>query len=232
MVKICTLDKFLEDFEFILTEYAIKSTKITEAGKVSVYRCKLHECCPYLVKKLEPANAETEQLFFNGENHSEILVEKSDYHQSFEAAKELYLRGFQTPLRINTQLRLESRQEIPTTKLGNILKKIRLELESAPTISIGEMKKFCQENAPHLLPPHDINELDWPTVQKFFINESGELVFRIMFSSKRLLQLLTTAQNINIDGTYKLNYNGFPLIVIGTSDDARVSTNLIFFKVF
>jgi hypothetical protein len=42
--------------------------------------------------------------------------------------------------------------------------------------------------------------------------------FRVFISSKRLLQMASKANVIQTDATYKLIWNGFPVIIIGTSD--------------
>ena len=45
-----------------------------------------------------------------------------------------------------------------------------------------------------------------------------ESKFRIFISTKRLLKLATKSNNIHADGTYKLIWEGMPVLIIGNSD--------------
>ncbi len=45
---------------------------------------------------------------------------------------------------------------------------------------------------------------------------------RISLSTKRLLSLVRYADVLHADGTYKLNWNGYPVLLVGTSDKNRV----------
>jgi hypothetical protein len=44
---------------------------------------------------------------------------------------------------------------------------------------------------------------------------------RFFVTIKRLLQITSNAEVLCADGTYKLNWHGYPLIVVGTADRAR-----------
>lgn len=48
-----------------------------------------------------------------------------------------------------------------------------------------------------------------------------KLVFTAVFSTKRLLQNALNAEILQADGTYKLNWQNYPLLVFGTSDKQR-----------
>ncbi len=49
-------------------------------------------------------------------------------------------------------------------------------------------------------------------------DEEQDFKFRFFISSKKLLRLAIGSTHICADGTYKLNWHGFPLIVVGTTD--------------
>ena len=46
--------------------------------------------------------------------------------------------------------------------------------------------------------------------------------FRIVVTTKRLLRLATEARVLQADTTYKLNWHGFPVLIVGFSDANRV----------
>ena len=48
--------------------------------------------------------------------------------------------------------------------------------------------------------------------------ETNERIFRFFLSSVRLLNVASVATHINADATYKLVWQGFPVLVIGTTD--------------
>lgn len=163
-----------------------------------------------------PANGEPDKYFTNNLDHTEELVTESSYDLQFKIAQTMYQRGFKTVKKINIQLRLEDNAEIESGRLSNMLKKIRRIEEAAPILTIGELKEACIRNDFPINP-----NSDEPFVYGKYIDDHS-LSFRILFSTKRLLEVATLAKNIHLDGTYKLNYMGFPLIVVGSSDDARV----------
>ena len=55
--------------------------------------------------------------------------------------------------------------------------------------------------------PEDVNEA---FILDFKTNNSGE--FNVVWSTKKLLSFATMSVGINLDGTYKLNWSGFPSI--------------------
>lgn len=87
----------------------------------------------------------------------------------------------------------------------------------APTIiKLGDLSKWCNENESL---PDDINEA-------FIIGQetSGpeeRLWFRFVLTTRQLLEKLSNAKTICIDATYKLNWQGFPLMVLGTVDRSK-----------
>jgi len=48
--------------------------------------------------------------------------------------------------------------------------------------------------------------------------DENESRFRIFITTKRLLYLASECRHIHADSTYKLNWNGFPVLIVGTTD--------------
>ncbi len=95
------------------------------------------------------------------------------------------------------------------------------------TISLGELEKWCLEN--QAIPVQD-NE---PFVVNFISNDdcssyeeddddgdkkNSGAYFALFISTKRLLEIASRATHIHADATYKLIWQGFPVLVVGTTD--------------
>lgn len=88
--------------------------------------------------------------------------------------------------------------------------------ESPPIVSIGELVVWCES---HSEIPMDE---DTPFVMNFeTCSESEEMFFRFAVSTKRMLSNCIGLAQICVDATYKLVWNGFPFLVVGTVDRAK-----------
>lgn len=83
-------------------------------------------------------------------------------------------------------------------------------------IKLGDLLEWCGNNS------------DFPTdINKAFVlrNECSsfddDLSFRFAISTPLLLEMLSNLETICIDATYKLNWLGFPLIILGTVDRSK-----------
>lgn len=84
-----------------------------------------------------------------------------------------------------------------------------------PILNLGELMSWCKD---HSNPPQ--NEPHAPFVLDYWQeknNESG-FKFRFVFTTLFLLNLFKSVEKVCIDSTYKLNWNGFPLTILGTID--------------
>lgn len=82
-------------------------------------------------------------------------------------------------------------------------------------ISVTDFKEFAKKHSK--IPADD----DIPFILAFEFNESeGVPVFEhiLVFSTKRLLRNILNAPVIQADGTYKLLWQGSPLLVVGVND--------------
>ena len=69
---------------------------------------------------------------------------------------------------------------------------------------------------------HSTSNDDCDAFVLWFDSNPSEKTFTLVLTTRVLMQNLEIASIIQADGTYKLNYSGFPTIVVGTSDRARV----------
>lgn len=82
-------------------------------------------------------------------------------------------------------------------------------------ISLGELEKWLID---HSAIPEDENE---PYVIFYYVYECETPIFRFGVSTKSLQKLSTVATNIHADATYKIIWQGFPVLVVGTTDKTK-----------
>lgn len=99
-------------------------------------------------------------------------------------------------------------------QVANIIDSYRKKKHGDPNITLTDLEKFA----------HDRKDVPEDDDVGFVINferskpGSNEKMFRIFYSTKRLLRTALLSKVIHADGTYKLTIQGFPVLVVGTSD--------------
>jgi hypothetical protein len=94
----------------------------------------------------------------------------------------------------------EANLPIPTkNQLKNILRKLRLVKFGLFEISLGELVSYCEENAE--IPENE----DEAFVLRHKIDDEKDIKFNFLVTTKLLC-----------DTTYKLVWQGFPVLVVGT----------------
>ena len=120
----------------------------------------------------------------------------------------------------------ERNAEIPTKmQLNNYIAQNKKKRFGPAAISLGELENWCLENQAI---PVDDNE---PFVVNFIANDdfssdedddedekNSGVYFALFISTKRLLEIASRATHIHADATYKLIWQGFPVLVVGTTD--------------
>lgn len=83
-------------------------------------------------------------------------------------------------------------------------------------ISVGDLVDWCDKNSN--IP---IDE-DAPYILRLeHSNENETRYFRFMFSTQRLLKNSIGANTLVVDATYKVNWQGYPFVIIGTVDRSK-----------
>lgn len=114
---------------------------------------------------------------------------------------------------VNGLFKTESNPE--HRQIEYMLRKFR-DSETPRMVKLGDLMSWCEKNKEI---PSDEN-------QGFVIGSDSssvhsDLRFRFVLSTLFLLNLLKSQKKICIDATYKLNWLGFPLMVLGTIDRAK-----------
>ena len=116
--------------------------------------------------------------------------------------------------------------EIPEkTDLYNFLAQFKRRTFGKANMNLSDLAKWLDEHSS--IPERDM--LDEPFVLSYscFFEDEYNLdyeegdIFRFILSTRRLLDLLESGHFLQCDSTYKLIWNGYPVIIIGTSDAKR-----------
>lgn len=107
-------------------------------------------------------------------------------------------------------------EEIPNKQQIYYLVRKHKNDKAPPIVSIGELFEWCQANS---VVPEDEDEAF--VVDYDMSDEEESMYFRFVVSTKRLLSHCQNLQNICADATYKLVWQGFPFLVMGTVDRAK-----------
>ncbi len=100
-------------------------------------------------------------------------------------------------------------------QLKNFLVKYKKEKFGGFRLSLGELEEKCRELS---RPPESP---DTTYVIDYAVHHEPQ-GFRIVFSTQRLLQVSSVLTTLHLDATYKTNWNGFPLLIAGCTDQDRV----------
>lgn len=116
--------------------------------------------------------------------------------------------------RVKQQLFLDEPDPTPR-QISYLLSKYRKK-ETKPIINMGDLMKWCQERA-----AFPSNSDDAFVIGHECSTHEGNQSFRFCMSTPTLLEKLSNALIIATDATYKLNWLGYPLIIVGTVDNAK-----------
>lgn len=99
-------------------------------------------------------------------------------------------------------------------QLSNLLATFRTETHGATQITVEDLRSWCEAHGRIPANENDLFVLDTD------IDDDARTV-RVLLSTKKLLGLAGQSRIVHADGTYKLMWQGFPLIVVGTTDANR-----------
>lgn len=185
-------------------------------GKKTYYHCNTHKNCDYQIMIFWPAVNSLKLVFESGIHGSELKDNRKGVESTTKAhIKEMFLMGFTKPSQIKKELRRKGIEEPSDSQIKNYLVTLRKELYGPNISYLNDLEMWANQ---HSVIPEDRNE---PFVLKTMFNYS-DASFSIAISTSNLMNLSTKADFLHADATYKLVWNGFPLLVIGNSDKERV----------
>ena len=131
----------------------------------------------------------------------------------------------------NTILQNIERQKLPVPlkkALSNFLYTFKENLVGKSKMTIGQLAEFCTENSelpgeelpnePFVLDYIIFDESDPSTLIDYEVGDQ----FRLVITTRNLLKFsLNFTLVLQTDGTYKLMWQGFPVLIVGVSDFDR-----------
>ena len=218
----------------------------TDAGDKVFYRCnrvkrRSRRQCAHAVLLQYNSGDDAVNLFETPEEHDHDQINITSTRQGINEPTKAYIKhllslGVLLPKQILQNIEKEQRSnpaiKVPLEKqLYNHLS-IKKDRVGSCRMKFSELSKYCKENTQ--LP----TEKNKPFVVSYQINiddEDDEMYpvdstkiqieqasFRMVITSQRLLEIASKATIIQADSTYKLIWNGFPVLIIGTSDADKV----------
>lgn len=198
-------------------------TSSSEAGMRQMLRCPK-------VKFRGPQCAAKAYLLYDSTNnqiHFYKTIAEHDHEQNINAVyeipentkkeiKNMFDLGVTRPKRILNNLMLRQIELPDKKKLDSFLRELKTEKFGQSNINLIDLKIWLENN---VVIPIDKTK---PFIVDFnlSLNESNP-GFKFFVSTKQLLALATNAPHVHVDGTYKLVWQGYPVIQIGNTDMHR-----------
>lgn len=211
-------------------------TNHSEIGRKVYYRCKRKKLrgpqCKASIYLLYHADSDKVSVFKTEADHDQC----EEYERGIRAdvkkcINELYMDGITKPKQIIRALQSRQLETPPLRKIKNYLVQYRKTKFGNHMISLGELEHWCKMNSDI---PSDDNQSFVVCYEVFYEGENygedkegeeseereeiNENNFRFFISSIRLLNIASSSSHINADATYKLIWQGYPVLVIGTTD--------------
>jgi len=207
----------------------------TAEGCKEYYRCnkalRRSQQCDAGIYLLFSSNNDNIKMFRTQENHMHDELQQTNKltDQMKDEIKKLFDLNLK-PKRMFEILIEKGLQPKNKAQLSNYLNVIRNQKLGPSQISLGQIEQWCLDH--NKIPDSE----DLPFVVSYQIKYYDELEvditeredpndsvahFRIFISTKRLLVNCTKANNIHVDATYKLIWEGMPVIIVGSTDCDR-----------
>lgn len=229
-VQESTFENKLEADNFVKGEncWGFGASSESENGKKHYFRCNLVKArgvqCAAKIYLLFHASSTDITLFRASDCHTHDVIETKASSGLSEEVKEkieeLWQLGIK-PKRILEEIGKLNFQLPPTARqLSNFIGTLNKKRFGQSKISLGDVESWCSSN-------NDVPEdEDKPFVAGYEVvvgadggNENN--LFRFFVTTKRLIQTSLLSDKLHADATYKLIWQGFPVIVCGTTDMGR-----------
>lgn len=219
-----SFDNESDAFDFVNSENWSKYYKTTsEAGDRQMLRCPQ-------VKFRGPQCAAKAYLLYDSTStliHFYKSIAEHDHDQNVNAVyeipadtkkeiKNMYDLGVTRPKRILNNL-MQRKVELPDRKkLDSFLRELKKDKFGPSSINLIDLKNWLEDNSVIPIDKTQPYVVDF----KLSLNENNP-GFKFFVSTKQLLAAATTVSHIHVDGTYKLVWQGYPVIQAGTTDMYR-----------
>ncbi len=198
----------------------------TEDGKKIYYRCNQakfrEEQCKASIHLLYCSDSSKVHQFKTEDEHSHEM-DKTKITDDIKVQISNMLEIKMKPRNILININRDNQTDIKMSTLRNAIARIKTSKYGPSSISLGELEQWCIDN---FSVPEDDDEPFVVDHKFIYENEDDEDAiygsrFRFFLSSKTLLKIASTSKIICADGTYKLNWQGYPVLITGTTDSDR-----------
>lgn len=228
-IKAATYDNPSEAEASIEKQWSKHYTNYTEEGRKVYYRCKHMKRrgpqCNVSVCMLYHADSDKVTCYKTEGEHDHVDNKLGIHEATKKVIDELYNDGVMKPKQIIRALQARKIKTPTYAQMNNYLSHLKKKKYGSNIISMGELEKWCNDNENV---PIDENKAFVVSYEIIYNNEEYEddeeveenegNKFRIFISSLRLLNITSQASHINADATYKLIWQGFPVLIVGTTD--------------
>ncbi|OXA39961.1 Glycerol-3-phosphate dehydrogenase [NAD(P)+] [Folsomia candida] len=209
--KLETFDNFEAKVQIKLNGTFVRHTaKELQDGKKIYYNFKIKDC-PGKVHLYLPGNSQIVNLLTNGKPHDHDGEGKHGIpSEAKEIIDSLRKDGITQPKLIQTNLRRQGIDPPSRTQISNRINYLNSKDENR-IVSLGQISDLCRRSS----------EIPTQMDDAFVAGYSIEFEikrFSLFMSTKRLLSMTSQCKLLQADATYKLNWEGFPVLVVGTSD--------------
>lgn len=203
--------------------WVVDKRKPLTRGLKIIYRCnKVRrrglQCSSgiYTLQDFEPNNPKI-QLFrknldHNCEHSLNKVVKMSDEVRQMIINK--YIAGDKLQAILYTLRENENIIQPTKSQVTSVIDSYNRKKHGDPNVTLTDLENFAN---------------DWKAIPEnedatFVVNfgrsqpQSDQKLFRLFYSTKRLLRTTSQSKVIHVDGTYKLTIQGFPVLVVGVSD--------------
>ncbi|OXA42198.1 hypothetical protein Fcan01_23227 [Folsomia candida] len=196
-------------------EFRFKSANQTECGMKHFYKCKVSSKCSAKLYLLLAEDGQDVIRYQTNTAHDHLQKNKTSGVQgpTRQLMVELLKNGISGPSQIQASIR-DSGLPIPNRKQISNAKAYLKSIEAPRIVSLGDLEK---QLSALLTEPTSQDQ----TILVGNIIDFEKKTFHFMLSTPRLMQVLTFGDCLHADGTYKLVWENFPVLVLGTSDKNR-----------
>lgn len=124
--------------------------------------------------------------------------------------------GVKKPEDILTALDRYGFDQPKKTQLYNVLQYHKRKIGGCTEMNTHQFEEWCRSKSD--IPGASEPDRAFVVAFETGVNEDGDATIKLFASTRRLLGLAKLNDRIHVDGTYKLNWNKFPVLVAGTTD--------------
>lgn len=200
-------------------DWSVKYKNKRQHGTSVVYYCKNHgQLCNAKAKLVYPETNVSVNYYENDDFEHTATRKCGLSNDVKKAVIGMMADGTQRPKQILKCLEDRGFTVPPKHQIVGFLQRTR-KAEGQTIISMGELDHWCSMN--HQVPALDDDLFVVAYETHVDENEPDESYFHVLVSTKRLLSFLAMTDAIHTDATYKLNHEGFPVLVFGVSHASR-----------